>query len=171
MVDCSACKHPEHLRQSFNDQHGAGGEFDEPVGGFAKDPVVERRMALEPGYEEIEAVPRDEGDNGRGRTTDDDVAHELYAVMLCFGLRLCHHVREFAISHLFLADDSREPACIQGISSTQIMCASALWEWASRNAATRALKAPSDPSLAIRIFLNMGGSSASEANAVFAHRP
>ena len=47
-------------------------------------------------------------------------------------------------------------ACIQGISSTQIMCASALWEWASRNAATRALKAPSDPS-AIRIFLNMGG--------------
>ena len=91
MVDCSACKHPERLRQSFNDQHGAGGEFDEPVGGFAKDPVVERRMALEPGYEEIEAVPRDEGDNGRGRTTDDDVAHELYAVMLCFGFRLCHH--------------------------------------------------------------------------------
>ena len=35
MVDCSACKHPERLRQSFNDQHGAGGEVDEPVGGFA----------------------------------------------------------------------------------------------------------------------------------------
>jgi hypothetical protein len=37
--------------QSFNYQHGTRSEFDQPVGGFAEYPVVERRMTLEPGYE------------------------------------------------------------------------------------------------------------------------
>src|SRR3972149_8667511 len=52
---------------------------------------------------------------------------------------------------------SREPAGIHWISSTHTMCSCALCEWASRNAADRALNPPSDPSLAIRIFLNMDG--------------
>src|SRR3954469_18548266 len=50
---------------------------------------------------------------------------------------------------------SREPG-IHWVSSTQIMCSWALCECARLKAAPSALEAPSEPSLAIRIFLNMG---------------
>ena len=66
------------------------------------------------------------------------MAHKLHAVMLSLGLRLCHDLGEFAIGCVFLADNLLLQApSIQGISSTQIICACALWDCASRNPATR----------------------------------
>ena len=60
--------------------------------------MVERRVAFEASYEEIKAVPLDEGNNGGGRTPDGDMTHEFDAMMLSFGLCFCHDVGKFAIS-------------------------------------------------------------------------
>ena len=111
----------------FDYEHSARGQFDQPVGGPAEDPVVERRVAFEAGDEEIKTVPLDEGDDGGGRTPDDNMSHELDATMLSLGLRLCHDVSEFAIGDLLFVDDlSCNRTWTQETSSTQIMCARAL---------------------------------------------